>query len=173
MKLDYLPPAISNELGRHSLDAAADRNFYARGTRSPTLFEIDGIPVASLIEQFGSPLFVFSEHGLREKTRRMREAFTSRYANTRFAWSYKTNYLGAICEVFHSEGWMAEVVSDFEYEKARKLGVAGKDIIFNGPHKPREILQRAIRERALIQIDNWDELSLIEDLTGGVPQPLN
>src|SRR6185369_1988476 len=132
-----------------------------------------GIPVASLIGQFGSPLFVFSEHGLREKTRRMREAFTSRYENTRFAWSYKTNYLGAICRIFHSEGWMAEVVSDFEYEKARKLGVAGKDIIFNGPHKSRRILELAIREQALIQIDNWDELSLVEELTTGLGQPLD
>lgn len=173
MNLDYFPPAISNELGRHSLDAAADRNFLARGTHAPTLFEIDGIPVASLVRKFGSPLFVFSEHGLREKTRRMREAFTSRYENTRFAWSYKTNYLSAICQVFHSEGWMAEVVSDFEYEKARAHGIEGKDIIFNGPFKPRAILERAIRERALIQIDNWDELSLIEELTAGIEQPLD
>lgn len=172
MNRDYFPPSISNELGRQSLDAAADRNFYARGTRTPTLFEIDGIPVVSLIEQFGSPLFVFSEHGLREKTRRMRHAFASRYENTRFAWSYKTNYLSAVCQVFHQEGWIAEVVSDFEYHKARKLGIPGRDIIFNGPSKPRKILELAIHERALIQIDNWDELSLIEELTQDVRQPL-
>jgi diaminopimelate decarboxylase len=65
VNFDYFPPAISNELGRHSLDAAADRNFLARGTHAPTLFEIDGLPVASLVRKFGSPLFVFSEHGLR------------------------------------------------------------------------------------------------------------
>jgi diaminopimelate decarboxylase len=173
MNRDYFPPTISNELGRQALDAAADRNFYARGTSTPTLFEIDGIPVASLVEQFGSPLFVFSEHGLREKARRMREAFRSRYENTHFAWSYKTNYLNAICQAFHQEGWMAEVVSDFEYHKARKLGIAGKDIVFNGPYKPRKILELAIGERALIQIDNWDELNLIEELTKHIKQPLD
>ncbi len=173
MNRDYLPPTISNELGRQALDAAADRNFYARGTSTPTLFEIDGIPVASLIERFGSPLFVFSEHSLREKARRMREAFRSRYENTQFAWSYKTNYLNAICQVFHQEGWIAEVVSDFEYHKARKLGIAGKDIVFNGPYKPRKALELAIREGALIQIDNWDELNLIEELTKHIKQPLD
>lgn len=170
---DYLPPTISNELGRQTLDAAADRNFYARGTNTPALLEIDGIPVASLVEQFGSPLFVFSERGLREKARCMREAFRSRYENTLFAWSYKTNYLNAVCQVFHQEGWMAEVVSDFEYHKARKLGIVGKDIVFNGPYKPRKILELAISEGALIQIDNWDELSLIEELTKHIKQPLN
>jgi len=173
MNREYFPPTISSELGRQDLDAAADRNFYARGTRTPTLFEIDGIPVASLIGQFGSPLFVFSEHSLREKARRMREAFRSRYENTRFAWSYKTNYLNAVCQVFHQEGWMAEVVSDFEYHKARKLGIAGKDIVFNGPYKPRAILELAISEEALIQIDNWDELNLIEELTRHTQRPLD
>jgi diaminopimelate decarboxylase len=170
--VDYFPPSMSNELGRHSADAAADRNLYARGARTPALAAIDGVSVASLVEQFGSPLFVFSEHGIREKARRLRNAFTSRYENTRFAWSYKTNYLGAICRVLHDEGWMAEVVSDFEYQKARKLGIAGKDIIYNGPYKPRESLQLAVRERALVQIDNWDELTLVEELARGLSQPL-
>jgi diaminopimelate decarboxylase len=173
MSREYLPPTIGAELGRQALDAQADRNFYARGTSVPTLFEIDGIPVASLVEQFGSPLFVFSEHSLREKARRMREAFHSRYANTRFSWSYKTNYLNAVCQVFHQEGWTAEVVSDFEYQKARALGIEGKDIVFNGPYKPRSILEVAIREGALIQIDNWDELSLIEELTAKLKKPLD
>ncbi|WP_428826704.1 hypothetical protein ACLIKD_00390 [Azonexus sp. IMCC34842] len=173
MSDNYLPPEISNELGRIGPSAAADRNFYARGVTSKTLFGIDGIPVAELVEKFGSPLFVFSEHQIREKARHLREAFKSRYPNTSFAWSYKTNYLAAVCQVFHQEGWIAEVVSDFEYEKARKLGIAGKDIVFNGPYKPRAILEVAIRERALIQIDNWDELCLIEELVKDIPQPLN
>lgn len=47
----------------------------------------------------------------------------------------KTNYLAAICALFHREGAIAEVVSEIEYEKARKLGVDGSDIIFNGPAK--------------------------------------
>ena len=172
MKYDYLPPSLSNELGRHSQDAAADRNYYARGSHIPSLPAIEGLPVSSLVQEFGSPLFVFSEHALREKARRMREAFTSRYPNTRFAWSYKTNYLGAICRVLHQEGWMAEVVSDFEYQKARKLGIAGKDIVYNGPYKPRESLETAVREHALIQIDNWDELARVEELARGLAQPL-
>jgi diaminopimelate decarboxylase len=173
MNQPYLPPIISNELGRQALDAAADRNLYARGARVPALYEIDGQPVSDLLKTYGSPLFVFSEHTLREKARTMRDAFRSRYPDTRFAWSYKTNYLSAICKVFHEEGWMAEVVSDFEYQKARKLGIEGKDIIFNGPFKPREILERAVRERALIQIDNWDELAVIEELTQDIGEPLD
>ncbi|MBS0517115.1 MAG: diaminopimelate decarboxylase [Proteobacteria bacterium] len=168
----YLPPLISGELGQGTLKAAADRNFYARGTHPAALTSIDDVPISQLLQQFGSPLFVFSERDLRAKAHRMRKAFKTRYAKTSFAWSVKTNYLNAIIQVFRSEGWIAEVVSDFEYEKVRRLGIPGKDIVFNGPYKPRAALQRAVDEGALIQIDNWDELSHIEEIVAHARQPL-
>jgi len=173
MKPDYLPPTISNELGRSAPEAAADRNQYARGMNTKELSTIDGIPVPQLVEKFGSPLFVFSEQKIREKARHLREAFNSRYSKTVFAWSYKTNYLNAICQILHQEGWTAEVVSDFEYYKARKHGIEGKNIVLNGPSKSREILKLAISEGALIQIDNWDEVGLIEELSESMQSPAN
>lgn len=164
MTREYTPPRISNELGRTAPEAAADRNYYSRGTSIPAIFEIDNVSISKLVEEFGTPLFVFSEHKLREKARLLKGVFKSRYANTSFAWSYKTNYLNAICQILHQEGWIAEIVSDFEYHKARKLGIPGKNIVFNGPHKSREILNLALKEGALIQIDNWDELGIVEEL---------
>ncbi|HSI86362.1 MAG: diaminopimelate decarboxylase [Candidatus Methylacidiphilales bacterium] len=130
----------------------------------PHCSAIDGVPVADLVREFGSPLFVFSEAILRGKIREARRAFDRRYPDVRFAWSYKTNYLNAICKVFHQEGSMAEVVSEFEYEKARQNGVEGSDIIFNGPYKTRAGLERAAAEGALIQVDNLDELLLLGDI---------
>jgi len=129
---------------------------------------IDGVPVSKLLEDFGSPLFVLSEHTLRENSRRIKNAFSSRYPQVVFGWSYKTNYLGAVCNTLHQEGSLAEVVSAFEYEKARSLGVPGDCIIFNGPHKGRDILERAINEGAHIHIDHLDELYLIEEIANTI-----
>ena len=159
MTLNYEAPMISGDLGR-SAEAAIDRNSYSRGAFVPPIPAIDGVEVSRLVREFGSPIFVFSEHDMRTKARRVKEAFGNRYKKCGFAWSYKTNNLKAVCQIFHSEGWLAEVVSDFEYEKARKLGVPANKIIFNGPHKSPEILERAMSEGALVQIDNWDELDL-------------
>jgi len=125
---------------------------------------IDGVPVSQLLEDFGSPLFVLSEHTLRQNSRRIKNAFSSRYPQVVFGWSYKTNYLGAVCNTLHQEGSLAEVVSAFEYEKARSLGVPGDCIIFNGPNKGHEILERAINEGARLHIDHLDELYLIEEI---------
>jgi diaminopimelate decarboxylase len=124
--------------------------------------DIEEVPIGELVRDFGSPLFVISETKLRENLHKLMRAFTARYPSVRYAWSYKTNYLGAVCNTFHQEGAWAEVVSAFEYEKARALGVSGEQILFNGPHKPRAILERAIEENAHIHIDHLDELYLIE-----------
>lgn len=125
---------------------------------------IDGIEIDQLIAQYGSPLFVLSERKLRDNVRRVKRAFSTRYPKVRYAWSYKTNYLNAVCNVFHQEGAWAEVVSDFEYEKARALGIPGTHILFNGPYKPRAALERAVREQAMIHIDHMDELYLLEEV---------
>lgn len=123
-----------------------------------TMHSIDGISIDSLVEKFGSPLFVFSEATIKKKIADYKQAFESRYPSFQPTWSYKTNYLNAICKVFHKEGFWAEVVSSFEYQKARKNGIPGNRIIFNGPYKPYDALKLAVSEGARIHADHLDEI---------------
>ncbi len=125
---------------------------------------IEGVNIESLVKQFGSPVFVFSERILREKYKRAYTAFQSIYPNIQFGWSYKTNYLNAICKIFHQEGSIAEVVSHFEYEKARNLGIAGNQIIYNGPYKPIHSLRQAVIDEAIINVDHFDEMHDLETI---------
>jgi len=127
--------------------------------------EIDGIPVSKLLADFGSPLFVFSEKTIRSTFADAKRAFETRYPKVQFAWSYKTNYLDAICKIFHDQGSWAEVVSAFEFEKALSLGVSGSKIIFNGPQKSAEDLELAINNNAYVHIDHFDELYLLINIT--------
>ncbi len=123
--------------------------------------EIDGVAVKEIISQFGSPCFVISERTIRDKYRDAYRAFSTRYPKVGFAWSYKTNYLDAVCRTYHSEGAWAEVVSIFEYEKAIANGVSGERIIFNGPDKTPQDLLTAVKNNSLIHIDHLDELYLL------------
>jgi len=133
---------------------------YARRVRT----EIEGVAVDDLVARFGSPLFVFSETRLRERYHSLYQAFATRYPHVTFGWSYKTNYLQAICAILHQEGAIAEVVSEFEYDKARKLGVPAESIIFNGPYKPISALRKAVGEGARINIDHADEIQDLEQV---------
>jgi len=126
---------------------------------------IDGIAVEELINEYGSPVYVISEKTIREVYNEAKSAFASKYPKVQFAWSYKTNYLNAVCKIYHQEGSWAEVVSGFEYEKAIKNGVPGNKIIFNGPDKSEQDLKLAIKNGSLIHIDHFDEFYTILELT--------
>ena len=153
-KLKYEKPVISKI-------TAGIPNKFGLPTRQKVISEIDGIPVKDLIKEYGSPVFVFSEKTIRETFSEAKRAFETRYPTVQFAWSYKTNYLDAICSIFHDEGSWAEVVSGFEFEKALSLGVNGSNVLFNGPEKSEQDLTLAVDHNACIHIDHFDELYLL------------
>ncbi len=125
---------------------------------------IDGIAVEDLVARYGSPLFVFSERLIQDRVRELRDAFALRWPRVRLAWSYKTNYLDAVCTIMHREGSWAEVVSEFEYDKAMRLGVPPEKVHFNGPYKSRAVLERALPAGTIVHIDHFDELALCEEV---------
>lgn len=146
-----------------SLNGGITNKFGTRTTFTP-LTHIDGCSVKQLTEDYGSPLFVLSEQKIRQNYRSAKRAFETRYPKVQFAWSYKTNYINAVCNVFHQEGSWGEVVSRFEYDKALQNGVPGNKIIFNGPDKTEEDLSLAIKNGSPIHIDHLDELYLLNEL---------
>ncbi|MCX6284842.1 MAG: alanine racemase [Bacteroidetes bacterium] len=156
-KLRYERPVIKK------LETGMPNKFGTRTEYQP-MTHIDGVAVEKLMKDYGSPLFVISEKTIRKTIQKAKKAFKTRYPRVQFAWSYKTNYLNAICSIFHQEGSWAEVVSGFEYDKAISLGVDGKKIIFNGPEKSEEDLTKAIKNDSLIHIDHLDELYTISEL---------
>lgn len=151
----YEPPSIL----RHQMGAM---NKFGRLQGMRPLTHIDGVAVADLVAEHGSPLFVFSQKTLVSRYRELYEAFSRRWAKVRIAWSYKTNYLEAICRNFHKEGAWAEVVSPFEYDKALRAGVSPERIHWNGPYKPDAAIEKALSGGSIIHIDNFDELARIE-----------
>lgn len=133
-------------------------NKFGSKTENEVINNIDGVPVKSLIQQYGSPLFVISERQIRRNMQNAKRIFKTRYPKVQFAWSYKTNYINAVCRIFHQEGSWAEVVSGFEYDKALYNNIPGNKIIFNGPDKSDEYLIKAAKNNSLIHIDHYDEL---------------
>lgn len=166
MKPKYERPIIV----RHSL---AGMNKFGAVPAIRPITTIDGVRVSDLVEAYGSPLFVFSERSLRDKVRELRAQVGRRLPSFDLAWSYKTNYLGAICKVFHQEGSLAEVVSGMELRMALRAGMSGRQIIFNGPAKSEAELTLAFQKEVRVHIDHLDELALAEavaDRLGIVPE---
>ncbi|HLP50743.1 MAG TPA: hypothetical protein VK154_07655 [Chitinophagales bacterium] len=156
-KLQYERPLIQR------LNTGLMNKFGMRTEYAP-VSHIDDVSVKKLLTDYGSPLFVISEKTMRQTYKEANRAFKTRYPKVQFAWSYKTNYMNAVCNVFHQEGSWAEVVSGFEYQKAIKNGVPGSKVIFNGPDKTNEDLTAAIKNNSPIHIDHLDELYRLTEL---------
>lgn len=162
-KLAYESPSIQK------MNSGLMNKFGTRTEYEPVK-QIDGVSVHTMMEQHGSPLFVISERTIRNNYQNAIRAFTTRYPKVQFAWSYKTNYLNAVCKIFHQEGSWAEVVSGFEYQKALGNGVPGNKIIFNGPEKTNEELRVAANNGSLIHIDHFDELYQLIEISDTLKQ---
>ncbi len=126
--------------------------------------EIDGIDIFEMMKNYGSPLFVVSEKKLRENFKHFKNTFCEQYPETIVGYSYKTNYLSAICSIVQQEGAWPEVVSGMEYEMAERLGNDPTQIIFNGCYKKPQELLRASIQGSMINIDSPDEVIQLEKI---------
>ncbi|MEP6609638.1 MAG: hypothetical protein ABJA83_13290 [Burkholderiaceae bacterium] len=121
--------------------------------------EIDGVDVAQLAAEHGTPLHVVSRSRLLDDYQRFESSFKGVYPNIGVSYSYKTNPLPGVIKILHDAGALAEVISHFELWLALELGVAPEKIIFNGPGKTREAIELAVsRGIGMINIDSVAEI---------------
>ncbi len=90
--------------------------------------------------------------------------FRGIYPKSNIAYSYKTNYIPKLCKIVDKLGGYAEVVSDMEYELAKKIGVKDKDIYFNGPYKRNWAVERLLIDGGIVNVDSIDDWNQIKDI---------
>lgn len=112
-----------------------------------------------LDETFGSPFYLMDADKYRSNINNFLAAFRKRYEKVVAGYSFKTNYVPALCKIALEEGVMAEVVSEMEYELARKIGF--EKVIFNGPIKRHAIFEKALEHGAIINLDSEYEVEMI------------
>ncbi len=134
---------------------------------------ISDIEVNEFTEKYGSPLFIVNAGSIKNNLEIFTSVFFEKYPKVVVAYSYKVNYLPEVLKVIHSKGAWAEVASGFEYDIARKLNVPGESIVFNGPHKTKEELEKAIEEGAVINVDHIEEIRHLEEIASTLGRPIN
>lgn len=114
-----------------------------------------------LDEKFGSPFYIMDPDKYKNNINCFLTAFKRKYKKVKAGYSFKTNYVPSLCKIALEENVMAEVVSEMEYELAKKIGF--KNIIFNGPIKRSPILIKALEQGAIINIDSEYEVDILCD----------
>ncbi len=114
-----------------------------------------------LAERFGTPLYVFDGARLESEAQAF-QAVAGPGATV--AYSVKSNPLMGLVARLARAGCWAEVASGFEYRVARRAGVPGSRIVFNGPLKTEQELRRALREGATVIADGVEQVRAIARL---------
>lgn len=113
--------------------------------------------VKKMVEQYGSPLYIFHANEFEKNYLSLLNTFRSIYPKYNIAYSYKTNYTPRICQFVKKLGGIAEVVSEMEYHLAKKIGYDSEYIMYNGPIKGDGLFEHLL-EGGVANIDNLDEM---------------
>ncbi len=127
--------------------------------------EVGGCDVVSLVQEFGSPLYILDESTLRLASEQYRESLKRHYpGDSLVVYASKAWNCLAVCAIALQENIAIDVVSGGELYTALKAGATGDMLYFHGNNKSAEELQMGLDADCRFMVDNWHELELLADL---------
>ena len=135
--------------------------------------EIGGCDTVSLVEEYGTPLYVYDEATLRARCREFVQEFSNVYSDVEIVYASKALLSLWMASIIKEEGIGLDVVSGGELALAQEVQFPPGKVYFHGNNKTPEELREAIRYRiGYVVVDNLHELGLIEGIckTEGVIQ---
>ncbi len=136
------------------------------GTQSITegRFSIGGCDAQELAREFGTPLYVYDEEGLRQTCLRYRESLGRFWPRAEVAYACKAFAVGAMIRLAESENLGFDVISEGELVLALESGADPAGISLHGNYKSTSQIELAVRRGVgRIVIDSLDEIEPIAD----------
>jgi len=116
---------------------------------------VAGVPVTTVVAQYGSPVFVLDEQHFRAAAR----AYAQAYAGADVYYAAKAFLTTRIARWAVEEGLRIDVCTLGEMEVALRAGVSGEDLLFHGNNKSVAELRRALEAGVgRIVIDSFSEI---------------
>src|SRR4051794_6086811 len=102
----------------------------------------EDVPLRTLAEGYGTPLYVYSKATLLRHLQQLQQAFAP--VNPLICYSVKTNGNLSICRLMHEHGAGFDVTSGGELYRALQAGGKGEQIVFAGVGKTEAEQRRAM-----------------------------
>ncbi len=126
---------------------------------------LGGCDSLDLIDEFGTPLYVFDEDTLRQICQEFVSEFKSRYTNSRVAYASKAFLNPALAKLISEEGLGLDIVSGGELAMSRAVDFPPELVYFHGNNKTPEELSMALDFGiGRIVVDSFHELSVLNEL---------
>jgi diaminopimelate decarboxylase len=125
------------------------------------MLEIGGCSVEQLVEEYGTPLFVYDEAHLRARCREAVAAF----GHQQVVYATKAFLCRAMARLAYDEGLLLDVATGGELHVALAAGVPASACTLHGNNKSGDELREAIEaEVRYIVVDSFDELDRLDVL---------
>ena len=126
---------------------------------------IGGIPVTRLVEEYGTPLQIFDEAGLRRQVRRFVDGLHERWPDSEVLFASKSLPVVGMYALAQEEGLSVDVAGGGELQLALAAGVDPARLHFHGNAKSDAELRMALDAGiGTIIVDNDDEITRLERL---------
>lgn len=121
--------------------------------------------VHALLNEYGSPLYVYDEETLRSRCREMRNLM--KYPHFRVNYSAKANTNVELLKIICSEDLDVDGMSPGEMYLEMKAGFTPDRITFIGNNVSRQELQFAVDHGILVSVDSLSQLNLLGEVNRG------
>ena len=123
----------------------------------------EDVPVATLAETYGTPLYVYSKATLLDNLKEIQSAFAE--VDPLVCYSTKTNGNLAICKLMVENGAGCDVTSGGELHRALKAGTPTDKIVFAGVGKTAAEMRAALEHDIfLFNVESEEELHALADV---------
>ena len=123
----------------------------------------------ALAREFGTPLQLYSEQGLRENARALMAAFSG-FPGFRQYFAVKALPSPAVLQVLLQEGCGLDCSSSAELHIAALLGVPGDRIIFSSNYTSKKDLAIAYDQGVILNLDDASLVASLVEVRGRVPE---
>jgi len=124
--------------------------------------------VEGILSQYGSPIYIYDEEGIREKARKLKGSF-SKLHNYKNFFAVKATPTPAILKILHEEGMGFDCSSKTELTIMQKMGITGDNIFFTSNNTSLEDFQLAVQLGATINLDDITQISVFKTALKGGP----
>ena len=131
--------------------------------RRDGVLHCEDLPASELVARWGTPLYVYSQNGIRDRFRELDEALAP--VPHLIAYSVKANGNLAVLRTLAEMGAGADVVSGGELHRALLAGIPGERIVYSGVGKTVNELAAALKAGIYaFNVESEGELCALSDL---------
>lgn len=129
------------------------------------VLHFDGCDVRQLAEQYGTPLYVYSQNRIKSNYHRLVQAYQRHYPKFQAYYAVKANNNPAIVKILGEEGCGADASCVSEILIAQRAGISSEKILYSGVYNANSDLKYAAENQVRLNLEDISQLERLSRIS--------